>query len=255
MMTEFTDTKTAIAARGLRVTFVRGVPSPWGEAAKAIFAVKKIDFLAVGLDSTDADQHKWTGSTTAPAAMLDDDPVRTDWRDILEMAERIGSGPQLVPADPEARARMLRLSTDILSAGGLCTARRLQGVHAGLNGLPGFSRGTATYLAERYDYSAEDGIAAGLRVVALLGAFSDRLKAAQGDGPYLMGASLTAVDFYLAAAINMFAPPGDDLCAMHPKSRIAFEAMDDATRAALDPVLLAHRDMMQDRHIALPLWL
>ena len=38
-------------------------------------------------------------------------------------------------------------------------------------------------------------------------------------------------------------------------TRAAFEALDAPTAAALDPVLLAHRDMMYARHLALPLQL
>ncbi len=40
---------------------------------------------------------------------------------------------------------------------------------------------------------------------------------------------------------------------MDPSARSAFETLDQPTRAALDPVLFAHRDMMYARHLALPL--
>ena len=40
---------------------------------------------------------------------------------------------------------------------------------------------------------------------------------------------------------------------MSSATRAAFEALDAPTAAALDPALLAHRDMMYARHLALPL--
>ena len=51
----------------------------------------------------------------------------------------------------------------------------------------------------------------------------------------------------------LLAPLPQAQCAMDPATRAAFETVDDSTRAALDPALLAHRDMMYAQHLALPL--
>jgi hypothetical protein len=40
---------------------------------------------------------------------------------------------------------------------------------------------------------------------------------------------------------------------MHPGTRAAFEFSEPATDAALDEILLKHRDMMYQRHLELPL--
>jgi hypothetical protein len=40
---------------------------------------------------------------------------------------------------------------------------------------------------------------------------------------------------------------------MNPHTRAAFESLDAPTQAALDPVLLEHRDFMYAHHLALPL--
>jgi hypothetical protein len=45
----------------------------------------------------------------------------------------------------------------------------------------------------------------------------------------------------------------DAHCPMEPWARAAFEYLDEETRAALDPALLEHRDMMYARHLKLPL--
>ncbi len=53
--------------------------------------------------------------------------------------------------------------------------------------------------------------------------------------------------------LAMFRPLPAEGCEMHAATRAAFETTDPATATALDPSLLAHRDMMYARHLALPL--
>ena len=47
---EFVELEVAKAARGLRLVTVGGIPSPWSEAAKALFVCKEIPFVAVRLN-------------------------------------------------------------------------------------------------------------------------------------------------------------------------------------------------------------
>jgi hypothetical protein len=42
---EFVDVATAKNSPGLRGAFVGGAPSPWGEAAKGFFHIKKIPYV------------------------------------------------------------------------------------------------------------------------------------------------------------------------------------------------------------------
>jgi hypothetical protein len=51
----------------------------------------------------------------------------------------------------------------------------------------------------------------------------------------------------------LFAPLPQEQCAMDASSRAAFETLDAATAAALDPMLLEHRDMMYRERLVLPL--
>ena len=44
---DYVDVAAARGMDGLRVAFVRGVPSPWGMAAKAMFEHHDIPFVAV----------------------------------------------------------------------------------------------------------------------------------------------------------------------------------------------------------------
>ena len=83
---------------------------------------------------------------------------------------------------------------------------------------------------------------------------SARLKAQRAAGSrYYVGDALTAVDIYGATAMALFRPLPQEQCRMHPASREAFEMRDPATDAALDPILMEHRDMVYAEHLELPL--
>jgi len=81
-----------------------------------------------------------------------------------------------------------------------------------------------------------------------------RLRDQQASGSrYYLGSALTAVDIYAATCMALFSPLPDDRCAMDPATRAAFQTLDEPTRQALAPELLAHRDRMYADHLACPL--
>jgi glutathione S-transferase len=254
MTITYIPTEEAIPARGLRMVVVGNIPSPWAEAAKGILHVKRIPWKAVRLDYADAAQKEWTGVRNAPAAMFDDEPPRTGWAQILFLAERLAPQPALLPADAADRALVLGLAHELVGEQGLAWSRRLQLIHAGLQGTGGFAPKVAPYLGKRYGYSPEAGAAATARVAALLGMFAARLNAQRAAGSdYYVGNSLTAADIYSATALAIVRPLPEDVCAMDPATRAAFEFADPATDAALHDVLLEHRAMVYERHLELPL--
>lgn len=133
-------------------------------------------------------------------------------------------------------------------------SRRLQLVEAGLVGLGGFQPKVAAYIGKKYGFRPEAGVAATSRVVELLTMLAARLKAQHAAGsPYYVGEGLTAVDIYSASVLALLRPLPQDVCPMHPGTRAAFEFSEPATDAALDEILLKHRDMMYQRHLELPL--
>ena len=250
----YIDVEDAIEAKGLRMVVVSNVPSAWGEAAKGIFHIKGLDWSAVRLAYDNPALKDWAGELTGPVAIYNDEGPKSGWADILMLAERLAPEPVLIPVDPEERAMMFGLSHEIMAPQGLCWSRRVQSVHAGLTGSGGFEPSVAEYLAGKYGYSPELGAWSGQRVQALLGMFADRLHTQTSRGcQYLMGDAVTAVDVYLAAAMAFFAPLPDEVCKTSAQIRATFESMDDATRDALDPILLVHRDHMYATHLELPL--
>jgi glutathione S-transferase len=253
----FVDIDLARSASGVRLVVVKGVPSPWSEAAKGIFVVKGIDGLLVRASPPDDAVRQWTGSHNAPVLMLDGDPPRTHWSEILEAAERIGGSVKLVPDDPEQRIRMFGAAHELLGEGGLAWSARLLAVHRGLTteGREGFPLRVARYIGAKYGYAPDRMDDVKARVVALLGRVADMAEANRARGSdYLLGDSLTALDIYAAAALAVLSPPGEAQCVgMHPAIRHAFATgAPDDVRAALPGVLREHRDLVYKRHLGAP---
>ena len=256
MTFDYIDHATAANKPGTRMSVVSYVPSPWGEAAKNILTLKGIDCSLFRLDVQDKSQLDWTGETSAPVLFHNDEPRRSRWIDVLLFAENMNPEPPLLPADPMQRALAIGLSHELLGEGGLAWQRRQQTVHDGLNGRPGWPEPAAKYLGAKYGYSPQIGAAASDRIVALLTLFATRLKDQKATGQaYYIGNTMTCVDIYSATTCALFAPLPEEVCQMRPSSREVFETTPDKIRAALDPILIAHRDMMYDRHLTLPLTL
>ncbi len=254
MTFEYIGVEEAISRSGLRMVVVGGVPSPWGEAAKGILHVKRIEWAAVRLAYDSEPMKRWAGQRSGPVAIYDNEPPRARWDEILLLAERLAPAPALLPAEPAQRALVLELAGGLCGEGGLGWWRRLQLVHAGLHGASGFPEPVAKYLGKKYGYTPGAGAAAGSRVVEMLGALAARLSVQRAAGKrYLVGDSLTAADIYSATFAAMFRPLPSAQCAMESSTRAAFEFCDAATLDALDPVLFEHRDAIYREHLELPL--
>jgi glutathione S-transferase len=256
MPVDYVELEQARSADGLRMVVVTGVPSPWSEAAKGIFHVKKIPWQAVRLDPANDRLAEWTGERSGPVALYNEEGPRSSWAEILLLAERLTPTPSLLPADPLERARLIGLSHEICGEDGLGWARRLQGVHSGLNGESGFPPPVARYLAEKYGYRAEQGSSHRRRVIDLLEMLADLLHTQQRlESRFYFGETLSAVDIYSATFMALFKPLPPEQCAMAEAMRPAFEYLDEPTGKALAPILLEHRDFIYNEFLERPLTL
>ncbi|MCJ0764801.1 hypothetical protein [Variovorax terrae] len=254
MSFQYVSVEEALQHDGLRMVVVGQVPSPWGEAAKGILHIKRIDWVAVRLAYDSEPLKAWTGARNGPVALYRNEPPRAGWADILLLAERLAPAPSLLPADPAERALVFGLAHEICGEAGLGWSRRLQLIHAGLHGAGGFPERVAKYLGKKYGYSPEAGAAADARVAQLLGMLAARLQAQRAAGsPYYVGHALSAADIYSATFAALFDPLPPAQCAMDAGTRAAFETRDAQTAAALDPILLAHRDRVYAEFLELPL--
>lgn len=254
MTFQYLSVDEAIKRSGLRMVVVGGVPSPWGEAAKGILHVKRIEWVAVRLVYDSEPLKNWAGERSGPVAIYEQEPPRSGWKEILLLAERLEPKPAMLPANPAERDLVLGLSQEICGEGGLAWSRRLQMIHAGLQNAGGFPERVAKYLGKKYGYIPEMGADASMRVAEVLGMLVARLKEQQRTGSrYYVGDSLTAADIYSATVTAMFGALPPDLCRMDAGMRAAFEMRDAQTEAALDPILFEHRDMMYAKYLELPL--
>jgi len=254
MPIEYVSVDEAMARPGLRMVVVGGLPSPWSEAAKGILHVKRIAWTAVRLSYDSEPLKQWAGQRSGPVAIHNDERPRSGWAEILLLAEHLAPEPSLLPADAAERALMFGLAHEICGEGGLGWTRRLQMVHAGLQGHGGFAPRVAQYLSKKYGYIPAAGAAAGERVAQLLRMLAARLHAQQAAGSgWYVGDRVSAVDVYSAAFMAMFRPLPHEQCPMDAATRQAFEFSEPVSEAALDPILLAHRDRMYAEHLELPL--
>jgi len=248
---KYVDLAVARQARGLRLVVAAHVPSPWSEAAKSIFHLKGIDVLAVRCGLRDQETRAWTGVHNAPVAVHDDEPPRSNWADILALAERLDQRVPLLPAQREPRLRALGLCHEICGEGGLVWSARLLLVDLSLqvNGERGFPLKIARYLAAKYGYAPERVPAARRRVTEILDALAAELEHAGGD---CLGERLGALDLYAATALAPLLPLPDELCPMLPQVRRMFEPLAELMHDQIPPALLAHRERVYRQHLELP---
>lgn len=254
-MADYVDIEQARHMSGLRMILLPGVPSPWGEAAKGVFWAKRIPFVRVRYDlgGPNAALREWTGQTSAPVALWNDERPRTTWVDQLLLAERLGPEPPLIPADPEQRALMLGLSHEICGEMGLGWCMRLIALHPGLQDADSSGDTFLRALAWKYGYTPAAAEAAPRRVAEILGLLHTRLERQQRGGHrYLMGERLTAVDIYWATFAAMILPLPDEQCPLPEMLRQTYTNADPVVQAAASPLLLAHRDHVYRAYLQLP---
>ncbi|HEY1532358.1 MAG TPA: hypothetical protein VGF76_00010 [Polyangiaceae bacterium] len=252
-MTTLVDLDVALAGSGLRLVLLAGAPSPWSEAALAILRYKKLSFRCARSRTVEPAFQAWKGARNLPALLMDDQPIRTGWAEILALAESLKPEPSLVPSDPEERIRMVGLCHELMDEGGLSWCTRLLAIDAGLSsdGREGFSLRAAQHLAPRYGWTASCAPMARDHAVEVL-ALLDR-ELTQKAGPYYSGNSITALDLYSAAALNALVPLPDADCPMAAPVRAAFTWMGRALGDAITATLLAHRERVVSELFELPI--
>lgn len=234
--------KEARNSNGLRLILCAGTPGVWGEAVKALFHVKGIDYLAVAMKPgfENPELEKWTAQSSAPAIVTADDKVLTHWEQFVWLAEELKPEPALIPESLEQRTAMFGLLREIAGVDGLGWQRRLQSVHA--SGGPDAAEALQR-LAAKYGYSDSAVQQAASRLSAILELLANQLRgqAAKGSRFYI-GDSLTALDLYSAIFIGvMIRPLPANKIPMPEGMRWAFTEATAGTEQA-DDILFEHRE-------------
>jgi glutathione S-transferase len=247
----YVDVATAQAARGVRLVVSGAVPSPWSQAAKALFKRIEVPVLAVRFSRDDPAHHAFARSHNVPVVLHDDEPPRTGWSEIVALAARLGPPGALLPTDITARVEQVGLLHELAGEDGLGWSARLLMIDASLaDPARGFPPPVARYLAAKYGHTPGCIAAARTRIRVLLSALQRRL----GDAPYFGGEAPNALDIHTAAFLTPVLPLSETDCpAMAPAPRRAFGVIAEEVGDAVAPELLAHRTRMLERHLGWPI--
>src|SRR5258708_6690859 len=253
-MLQYRSFEEIIDHPGLRIVLVKGMPSPWGQAAKTIFEIKSLDYVAAPWLPGEPNEKiaAWGGEASGPiVAWAKEKPINR-WIDILYLSERLAPKHSLIPADAAQRMLMIGLSHEICGEMGIGWNRRLQlfaPAYASGNPPAGVSR-----MGRKYGYNEADAKAAGERTAASLEALATQLKSQYAPGlKYFVGANLSALDIYWTAFANLLDPLPKEQNPMSEGLRRGFTATDPVVKAALDPLLLEHRSRIFREHFRDPM--
>ena len=252
-MSDWLSLREARKRDGLRLVLIRGLPSPWSQAARGIFEIKGVPFSLACPQEDDSPGllEEWTNQDSFPAVAWEDEEPRSGWAEILLLAERLAPEPRLIPAEPERRALLFGAAHEICGEMGLGWARRLQMVHTGLQANPG--NRMSTWLGQKYGYRPDSAKEAPSRVLEVLGLLSDLLERSQkSGGRYLLG-ELSALDVYWATFCNLLKPLPPDLLPLPEARRPMFTATEPEIIDALTAPLLELRDRVYREHLTLPM--
>lgn len=243
---EYLPVAEARGMEGLRLVLGVGTPGPWSISARALFDIRKVPFVPVRQDLMQANEDlvAWTGRRNAPVAVFGEEPAVDGWLEIAMLAERLGSGPSLFPDDPVERALAMGFSAEICGQGGFGWSRRI-------------TMATTQAPTEVFrGYGVREGGVpeAAPRVIGILNGLSAQLHRQRERGSdYLVGGRLSVADVHWACFSQLVAALGPEHCTMSDELRALFNTMSPEMRAAVDPILIEHRDRIWERYIGLPL--
>jgi len=251
---QFISIDEARLRQGLRLVLVRGTPSPWGQAAKAMMEYKGLEFALAGQIPGGANEElvAWAGINSAPVVAWNDEPPLNQWADILFLLERLAPQRPLLPEDIVDRVQVLGFAHAICGELGLGWNRRLSLFQ------PAFQSGQppepVQQMARKYRYNEADAAMAVQRQVATLDLLAAQLKAQRARASeWFVGRTVSALDFYWAAFCNLFDILPQAQCPIAEGFRPMFEYIEPAVKAALDPLLVAHRDRLMGSLLKLPM--
>ena len=252
---DFQSIPDLIAHPGLRIVIVRGVPSPWSQAARAIFEIKGLDYV-VGAQlagSENAELVAWSGQNSGPVVAYADEPPIHRYTDILLLAERLAPKPALLPEDPEERVWVVGLCHEVSGDEGIGWWARIAMFQPAMS--DDRSRSAISPVANKWRYSEERASRASGEVVTRLQFLAAQAKANRERGSrFLVGDRLTALDIHWAAMSVLLSALPEEIMPLPPALRPMFGISSWIPKVAdaLDPVLIEHRDYIIERYFKTP---
>jgi glutathione S-transferase len=189
--------------------------------------------------------------SSCSVAWNDEKPIDR-WDEIHVLLERLAPDKALVPSDAALRIQMFGISYEICGPLGIGWNARLAVFRPLMES--GAAPEAIAIMAAKWGYRESDVAQAEARVIASLHLLADVLKTQRSRGSaYFVGDSLTAVDFYWTAFSALVKPMSPEVVHLIPAAQALFDNIPPAVDAAVDPVLLEHRDRIMQAHFAVPM--
>ena len=240
---------------GMRLALTEDVPAPYSMSARAIFDHHKIPFHSISQKGgrANVDLVAWTRHRNAPIALYNDESPRTGWLDILNLAERLGSGSSLVPKDIDDRMTMMALTNELIGKNGLVWQMRI--IMLGLGGPERAAKeATRNPMYQDYGYSEEAKVTATERALGVLAKVTQQLEQqyAVNDTAFFVADHLTALDIYWVYFSQLLSTLPEKTCPTPSYLRKSYDAAGEVL-GGCDPLLLSHRDRILENHLESPM--
>ena len=251
---EYVEPNVARTMPGLRLALTVGVPAPYSLSARSILDLRNVSYVPVAQKpaAENPDLVAWTGHRNAPVAVYNDEAPRAGWLDILNLAQRLGSGPSLLPEAIDKRMQMVALTNELIGENGLVWNMRL--IMLGLAGperAADAAKVNPMYAQYGYSEAARDDALS--KSKAIMAYFTDHVRTQLDAGSsYLIGSSLSALDVYWAYFSQLLRTLSDEQCPMPRGLRKSYDMSADVL-GGVDPALITQRDYIFSKHLKLPL--
>ncbi|MFK8049816.1 MAG: hypothetical protein AB8B81_15425 [Halioglobus sp.] len=254
---EYVSVEEAKSQPGLRLALTAGVPGPWSEAAKGLFRVRNVEYVPVLQVGGAANEEllEWTGHRNAPTAMYQDEPARVTPVSIINLAERLGSGPSLLPSGIDDRVKMFGLINEIAGENGMAWNARVIMFEVMSENMSEEDRANnPMYVTYRFSQGDGEGVAG--KIINILEALSAQLNSQRELGSsYFIGDRLTALDIYWACFSQMLSALPADVNPMPDYLRNVWGLMAKSIEKEgyqIDSKLLEHRDYIFPKYLQWP---
>jgi glutathione S-transferase len=257
---QYVSVHAAKCMPGLKLALSVGVPGPWGEGVKKILEYKDLTYIPVAQypSEENIELKEWTGVRNAPVLITEDGTIVHRWLDIVLLADQLKTEPRVLPADSGRRALVIGILNELCGEWGFGWCRRLLTLETlGLFAdTAGRTSADPAWRQIRHDYKVtrEALAAAPARLADILRMLARRLREQRTAGsPFMVGEFLTAADIYWACFSLQIDPLPHGVNPMLEVYRHAYTLKHPEVLAALDPILIEHRDYVFERWLRLPL--